>query len=88
MKIKKIYYTAKFGKNFKKLPDRVEKKAITNEKIFRQNPFDKRLKTHKLKGILKDFYSFSVGYKYRILFAFENRDEVTFADVGTHRVYR
>lgn len=88
MRIGRIYYTSKFARNFKKLPVNVRGKAAEREKIFRKDPFDKRLKTHKLRGPLKDFYSFSIGYKYRILFSFEDKNEVTFIDVGTHQIYR
>lgn len=88
MKVRKIYGTTKFIRNFKSLPAYIKERAESREIVFRQDPFDKRLKTHKLKGALKDFYSFSIGYKHRILFRFENKDKATFVDVGTHKVYR
>lgn len=88
MKIRKIYVTTKFSRNFKNLPVEIKRKAASSEIIFRSNPFDKRLKTHKLKGVLREFYSFSVGYRYRVLFSFENGDKVTFVDVGTHKIYQ
>ncbi|MDP3733201.1 MAG: type II toxin-antitoxin system YoeB family toxin [Candidatus Daviesbacteria bacterium] len=58
------------------------------EEIFRKDPFDKKLKTHKLKGELKDFYSFSISYHFRIVFHFEGKDIIVFDNVGTHRVYK
>ena len=35
-------------------------------KKLKNNPFDESLKTHKLKGDLKEFYACSLDYQYRI----------------------
>ncbi|MBI3627039.1 type II toxin-antitoxin system YoeB family toxin [Candidatus Uhrbacteria bacterium] len=59
-----------------------------NEKIFRKNPFDPSLKTHKLKGKFKDFWSFSIGYKYRIVFEFSADGFVYFLSAGDHDIYQ
>lgn len=84
----KIIYSTKFGKEYKKLPRRVKFSAEKKEKIFRKDPFDPRLKTHKLSGKLKDFYSFSIDYQHRIIFEFANKDTIWFHSVGTHEIYR
>lgn len=83
-----IYYSDKFLREYKKLPQSVKSKAQLKEPIFRQNPFDPRLKTHKLTGKLSYLYSFSVDYHYRILFSFENETEVWFVTIGTHSIYK
>jgi len=88
MKIKKIFYTSKFEKNFTRLPLRIKRLAARKQKIFQINPFDSSLVTHKLTGRLGRKYSFSVNYSYRIVFIFENEDEVTFLDIGTHSIYQ
>lgn len=88
MRIQDIFYTSKFARNFKSLPQKIQKKAVRKENIFRKNPFHSSLKTHKLKGSLRNFYSFSVDYKYRIVFTFENENEVTFIDIGDHSIYK
>jgi len=36
--------------------------------IFKEDVFDKRLKTHRLKGNLKEYYAFSISYSDRIVF--------------------
>jgi len=58
-------YQFKVSKNFeKKLKKFIKRnptlKSILKEKlqILQENPFDTRLKTHRLSGSLKDFYSF------------------------------
>lgn len=88
MKLKKINYSPTFLKGLKKLPKDQLKSLARQEKIFLQNPFDSRLKTHKLKGELKDFYSFSVSYHWRIVFHFEKDDTVALDMIGTHGVYK
>ena len=87
MKIKNIYYSSHFERAFKMLPSKIKKQAIEKEKIFREDCFDKRLKTHKLKGRFENYWSFSINYSYRILFEFSDKDEVGFIDVGTHSIY-
>lgn len=88
----KILYTSHFIRSYKKLPKEIKELAKKKEKIFRKNPFDPRLKTHKLqgrfKGKLEKYWSFSIGYKYRIIFRFLNRNTVRFYKVGTHRIYQ
>lgn len=84
----KIIYSAKFEREYKKLPDRIKNNAEEQEKIFRQNPFDSRLKTHRLYGKLKDLHSFSIGYKYRLIFEFADQNIVYFHSIGTHNIYQ
>lgn len=83
----KIYYSSKFAKEYKKLPTKIKFKAEKKEKVFRKNPFDATLKTHRLKGLLKDYWAFSVDYQYRILFEFRDDETVWFHSVGTHEIY-
>jgi mRNA-degrading endonuclease YafQ of YafQ-DinJ toxin-antitoxin module len=52
--------------------------------IFRNDPFDQRLRTHKLSGRLKELWSFSIGYDLRIVFSFLEGDRALFVDIGTH----
>ena len=53
--------------------------------LFIENPFDRRLKTHKLSGKLKELWSFSIDYNIRIIFYFTpNNTEAVFIDIGNH----
>lgn len=63
-------------------------KAKQRIEVFQIDPYNPVLKTHKLTGQLKDFYSFSINYSHRILFAFEKASSVTFIDIGTHSIYK
>jgi len=84
----KIIYSPKFTRKYRKLPSKVKDLIEESEKIFLKNPFDKRLKTHKLSGKLKGLWSFSVGHEYRIIFEFESKDIVYLHSVGTHKIYQ
>lgn len=83
-----IYYTSRFASSYKKLPESLKLQAELKEKLFRKNPFDPILKTHKLTGKLKDFWSFSIDRKYRIIFEFIKKNEVVFHIAGTHDIYK
>lgn len=80
--------TSKFRKSYKKLPSRVKEAALEKEKIFRQNPFDSRLDTHKLHGRYKDYWAFTVIGQYRIMLAFAGKDIIDFINIGTHEIYK
>ena len=82
-----IYYSSKFAKEYKKLSLKTKISAERKEKIFRIDPFDPQLKTHRLEGKLKDYYSFSIDYHYRIIFEVVNKSTVWFHAVGTHSIY-
>jgi len=63
-------------------------KAEEKEKIFRQNFFDSRLRTHKLSGKDKNCWAFWINNSYRIKFIFLSKKEVLFLDIGTHDIYK
>ena len=84
----KIIYSSKFIKEYKKLPGEIKLLAEEKEKIFKENPFNPKLKSHKLKGKLRALYSFSITYHIRIVFHFETKNVVGFDTIGTHAVYR
>ena len=83
----KIVYSSKFAREYRKLSLKVKELAEIKEEIFRANPFDSSLKTHKLKGGLRGFWSFSINQKFRIVFEFVNDNEVWFHSIGDHAIY-
>lgn len=83
-----IEYSGKFLRQFKKLPKEVKNSAIVCEEIFRKNPFDPKLKTHKLHGTMKEYWAFSISYAYRIGFTLVEGDMARFHAIGTHDIYK
>lgn len=77
-----------FRKSYKKLPKNIKDRAKEKEKIFRNNPFDARLYTHKLHGKYKNYWAFTIVSRYRIMFAFVESEIIDFVDIGTHEIYR
>jgi len=83
----KILYLPKFARQYRKLPENIKDLAEVKEKIFRQNPHDPKLKMHKLHGELRDFWSFSLDRRYRIIFDFIGKNTARFYSVGDHDIY-
>ena len=84
----RIFYSPQFKREYRKLSDIIKDKAEKKEKIFRINPLDQRLKTHKLGGRLIGLWSFSIDYRYRIIFEFISRENITFHAIGDHSIYK
>jgi mRNA-degrading endonuclease YafQ of YafQ-DinJ toxin-antitoxin module len=84
----KIAFSSSFKRAFRKSVQGragLEVRFWERVTIFQNNPFDARLRTHKLSGRLKDLWSFSVEYDTRIIFSFIDGQKVLFIDVGTHK---
>ena len=83
----KIKFSKRFDRSFSKMPIIVQKKALEKIKLFHLNYLHPSLKLHKLKGKLKDFYSFSIDYNFRIILKIKD-SEAKFYDIGDHSIYR
>lgn len=81
-----------FSDSFKKaFVKRIKNTELENEfwlrmEIFIVDPFDNKLKTHKLSGRLKSLWSYSIDYDCRVVFYFtkDKPKKAVFIDVGTH----
>lgn len=82
-----IYYSSSFKKSVKKYAS-YRKQIEKRIEVFTKDPHNPSLKTHKLKGELVGYCSFSVSFNLRILFEFINDREVGFIDIGTHGIYK
>ena len=83
-----IIYSPQFKQEYRKLSDVIKRKAEKKEKIFRANPIDNQLKTHKLGGRFTGLWSFSIDYRYRIIFEFTEDKKVIFHTIGDHSLYK
>lgn len=88
MPIKEIKISPVFEKQYKKLPKKIKEIAKEKENIFRANPFDHRLRTHRLHGKEKELLAFWINYHYRIKFIFLNEEKILFLEIGTHEIYK
>jgi addiction module RelE/StbE family toxin len=83
----KIAFSSSFKRAFKKRikgQKEIESKYWKKVKFFIQDPFDRRLRLHKLSGILKELWSFSIEDDLRVILYFVDDKNVTFIDIGTH----
>jgi mRNA-degrading endonuclease YafQ of YafQ-DinJ toxin-antitoxin module len=62
----------------------LRKKFDERFSIFLNDPFDSRLKTHKLTGELEGLHSFTINYDLRVIFYFSDENTATLTDIGTH----
>ncbi len=83
-----IAYTPQFVRMFRKLESALQEEAIEKIELFEKNPNHLQLKAHKLKGKLKNRYSFSVNYQTRIIYIPLSKTEVAFLAIGDHDVYK
>ena len=82
-----VSFSSGFKRAFKKRikgNEDLELKFWQKLEIFTVDPYDQRLKTHKLSGKLKDLWSFTVDYDERVLFYFTEDEKAVFVDIGSH----
>jgi len=83
-----IAFSSSFRRAFKKSVAghaSLEARFWERVELFKHNPFEPKIMTHKLSGKLKDLWSFSVEYDVRVIFSFAGQDKVVFVDVGSHK---
>jgi len=83
-----ISYTPAFVRQFSSLEQALREEILEKIEVFKDIANHKQLKVHKLKGILRGRYGFSVNYKIRIVFSYSSKSEVIFLAVGDHDVYK
>ncbi|QPH39901.1 type II toxin-antitoxin system RelE/ParE family toxin [Pedobacter endophyticus] len=83
-----VAFSEPFKKAFKKrvLNKPVETAFWIKLNYFTEDPFNPKLKTHKLSGKLKGSWSFSIEYDLRVVFYFTSDKPVkaVLVDIGNH----
>jgi addiction module RelE/StbE family toxin len=72
-----------FKKTIRKNPELRDKLREALE-LFGNNPYHPVLGTHKLSGKLKGHHAFSLGYDWRVVIKFIDKDEVALISIGRH----
>ena len=83
-----IVYKSIFIRQFNKLLSSLQDEVFEKIELFKDVENHQKLKVHKLKGRLNSQYSFSVNYKYRIIFMYETKNQIAFLAIGDHDVYQ
>ena len=84
----KISYNATFVRQYNKLDESLQEEVLEKIELFKNKENHTSLKVHKLHGRLKENFSFSVNYKFRIVFIFEESDSVILLAIGDHDIYK
>ena len=83
-----VYFKPTFVKQMNKLEKELVREVFEKIELFKDEKNHQLLKVHKLHGRLSGRYSFSVNYRYRIVFGYESKNEVVLLDVGDHDIYK
>lgn len=83
-----IAYTPQFRRQFKKLPRALQEEALEKLELFADLNRHEKLRVHKLSSALAGRWSFSVNYRYRIVFMWEERNKSAIClGIGDHSIY-
>lgn len=83
----KIHFKPTFVRGFKKMEKNLQEEALEKIELFKDAKNHKQLKVHKLHGVLANRYSFSVNYRFRIVFVYLSKSEAVLLAIGDHEVY-
>ncbi len=83
--------TRAFWRSFEKLPAQQQSRARKTFAIFKQNPFDPRVRSHKIQKLsvryAQAIYAAEIEADLRVVFYIESNTVVT-VDIGSHDLYR
>lgn len=83
-----IVFSPTFIRKYKGFPPALQEEVKEKIALFRENPEHPFLRVHKLKGTLKGRHSFSVNYRYRIVFYYGTNKEAILLTVEDPAVYQ
>jgi len=83
-----VLFKPSFVRQFKILEPELQEEVLEKIEVFRDSKNHKLLKVHKLHGRLARFYSFSVNYKFRIVFNYPDKEKAVLLAIGDHEVYK
>lgn len=84
----KVIYAPVFVRQFRKLHKSLQDEVAEKIELFKDSSNHESLKVHKQHGKFAKCYSFSVNYKYRIVFEHGIKNHVHMLAIGDHDVYK
>jgi len=83
-----VHYKPSFLRQFKKLEPVLQDEAREKIELFTKTRNHAQLRVHKLTGRLAGYMSFSVNYRYRVVFKHVSKNTVALLAIGDHDVYK
>jgi len=83
-----IEYKPTFIRQYACFGDPLKEEIKEKIELFKNEKNHKQLKAQKLRGKLSRYYSFSVNYKYRIVFVYQPKSRAALLAIGDHDVYK
>lgn len=84
-----VSFAPQFRRQFKKLQKPLQEEALEKIEQFKSVENHPGLRVHKLSGRMEGRLSFSVNYRYRIVFMWEKQNEsAILLAVGDHSIYQ
>ena len=82
-----VSFKPSFIRQMHKLDRDLLDEVLSKIDILKNSSEYSSLKVHKLHGQMKDYWSFSVNYKIRVVFEYESKKEIVLLAVGDHSIY-
>lgn len=82
----RFHRTDRFKNLWKKLPNRIQRRAERCLILFAQNPRHSSLRIRRMAG--KEIWEMSITMNYRITFEYEDGDRIRLRKIGTHDILR
>lgn len=79
-----LRYSARFKKQYKKLPEKTQSRVNDRITLFRVNPLHPMLRNHPLQGNFVGYWSINISGDIRALYKYDDGDVIIFALIGTH----
>ena len=83
-----VTYRPSFIRQIKVLEKSLFEEVLDSVELFKSEKNHASLKVHKLHGSLSGRYSFSVNYRFRIIFRYVSKKEAVLLAFGDHDLYR
>jgi len=83
-----ISFKPTFVRQLNKLESGLQNEVFEKISLLKDVNNHKLIAVHKLHGRLSDCHSFSVNFKYRIVFQYLSKSEIVLLAIGDHGVYR
>ncbi len=85
----RVVYSKDFLKTVAHLPISIQEKLDELIALLAEEPFHPLLHSKRLKGKLKQFYSFRITREWRVIFSFEGTDFIELVEVAHRKdIYR